>query len=102
MTPSADSDVVLIVEDDEATRAALVEFVGMDGVVAATAPNGVDALEYLRHSPPPRLIILDLSMPKMDGWQFRAAQRRDSSLAGIPVCGELLILAERDDEMQTC
>jgi CheY-like chemotaxis protein len=85
MTPSADSDVVLIVEDDEATRDALAEFVGMDGFEAATAPNGVDALEFLRHSPAPRLIILDLSMPKMDGWQFRAEQSRDPSLASIPV-----------------
>jgi len=85
MTPSADGDVVLIVEDDEATRVALADLVGMDGFVAATAPNGVDALEYLRHSPRPRLIVLDLSMPMMDGWQFRAAQRRDFSLASIPV-----------------
>jgi CheY-like chemotaxis protein len=76
---------VLVVDDDEVARIALAELLAMDGFQAASAANGMEALEYLRNAPPPRLIILDLSMPKMDGWQFRAEQRRDWSLASIPI-----------------
>jgi len=85
MTAFLENDVVLIVDDDEAARAALAELVEMDGYVAATANDGIEALEYLQHAPPPCLIILDLSMPKMDGWQFRTEQKRDSATANIPV-----------------
>jgi len=85
MTIPSDNDVVLIVDDDEVTRDSLAELVALDGFVAATAPDGVEALEYLRHAQPPCVIILDLTMPKMDGWQFRAEQKKDSALAGIPV-----------------
>ena len=98
MKASPDKDVVLIVDDDEVGREALAELVAMDGFVAATAADGVEALEYLRHALPPRLIILDLSMPKMDGWQFRAEQQKDSALAKIPV---VVTTARPSDEAST-
>jgi CheY-like chemotaxis protein len=82
---SQDSDVVLVVEDDPATQAALAELVEFDGFAAATAANGVDAFRYLRDSPRPRFIVLDLSMPKLDGYQFLAQQKQDPALARIPV-----------------
>jgi two-component system response regulator MprA len=56
------------------------------GLVAEGAVDGLDALARLReHGAPPSLIVLDLMMPRMDGWQFRRAQKLDPRLAGIPV-----------------
>jgi CheY-like chemotaxis protein len=51
----------------------------------AVAANGREALDYLRQGEPPRVILLDLMMPVMDGWQFRQEQQHDSTLAPIPV-----------------
>jgi CheY-like chemotaxis protein len=76
---------VLLVEDDEATREVVALLLANEGCQVATASNGRVALEQLRHGARPQLIILDLMMPVMDGWQFRAEQRRDASLANIPV-----------------
>jgi CheY-like chemotaxis protein len=47
--------------------------------------NGTAALDWLRHSARPGLILLDLTMPVLDGWQFRQAQGREGALASIPV-----------------
>jgi|SRR5579871_5755259 CheY-like chemotaxis protein len=85
MTVSTKSDVVLVVEDDEATQSALSELVELDKFVVARASNGAEALEYLRTSPqPPRLIVLDLTLPKLDGYQFLAEQKKDSAFSRIP------------------
>jgi CheY-like chemotaxis protein len=79
---------VLIVEDDEALREALTETLADAGYRVVVATNGKEALERLRapDATMPSLILLDLMMPVMDGWQFRAEQRRDPVLAAIPVC----------------
>jgi CheY-like chemotaxis protein len=76
---------VLIVEDDLDIRDALGQILEEEGYAVATAANGQEALDRLRAGPPPRLILLDLMMPVMNGWQFRAEQRQDPTLAGIPV-----------------
>jgi len=76
---------VLIVEDDVDIREALSQILEEEGYVVSTAANGQEALARLRTGPPPRVILLDLMMPVMDGWQFRAAQRQDPQLAQIPV-----------------
>ena len=57
----------------------------MFGFRIETACDGAEALRYLRTHPPPCLIILDLRMPGMNGWQFRDEQRSDPALANIPV-----------------
>jgi CheY-like chemotaxis protein len=75
---------VLIVEDDGAIRDALAEILQDEGYRVAGASNGAEAMAYLRHAPRPCLILLDLMMPVMDGWQFRAVQQRDPGLAPIP------------------
>jgi CheY-like chemotaxis protein len=76
---------VLIVEDDVATRAALVLLLQAEGYAADSAPDGRAALAYLRGHPSPRLILLDLMMPVMDGWQFLAEKHLDPQLAAVPV-----------------
>jgi CheY-like chemotaxis protein len=85
---------ILVVDDDEDIRAALIELLEDSGYRAVGAAHGSAALEHLREcGEPPCVILLDLSMPVMDGWEFRAEQRRDPSLAAIPV---VVISAYRD------
>src|SRR5512142_2938239 len=75
---------VLIVEDDVDIRETLGELLATAGYETAGAANGLDGLAAARRAPPD-LIVLDLMMPVMDGWEFRSAQRRDPALASIPV-----------------
>jgi CheY-like chemotaxis protein len=78
---------VLIVEDDRDIREAMAEGLEDAGYSVLTAENGADALARLRQAAAarPAIILLDLMMPVMDGFQFRAEQQRDPLLAGIPV-----------------
>jgi len=76
---------ILVVEDDAATRSALADILELEGYNVAAVGNGREALEYAQRNPAPRLIILDLIMPEMDGWEFRARQRKHPKLADSPV-----------------
>ncbi len=75
---------ILLVEDDPALRATLAEALQESGYDVACATDGQDALAQLGSRPAPSVILLDLAMPVMDGWSFRAAQRNDPRLAAIP------------------
>ncbi len=76
---------ILVVEDDIAIRDALAEVLEGLGHSVRCAGNGAEALELLAREEPPDLIVLDLMMPVMDGFEFREASRRDPRLAEIPV-----------------
>ena len=76
---------VLIVDDNESVRDSLAEWLQLEGFEVATAVHGGDALDKLRHGLRPRLILLDLMMPVMDGWDFRSQQMGDRDLRAIPV-----------------
>ncbi len=77
---------VLVVEDDPDIRGVLSDVLGDQGFAVSAAANGLEALAHLRRMyTPPKLILLDLMMPVMDGWQFRAAQREEPMIASIPV-----------------
>ena len=76
---------ILVVEDDEDAREAMVALLQMKGYRAVPAGNGREALDYLEEAPAPDLIILDLWMPVMDGWHFRSEQIKNPRLAHIPV-----------------
>jgi CheY-like chemotaxis protein len=76
---------VLIVEDDGATRDAMKLVLQSLGYEVVGAANGQEALNYLRAEDETCLILLDLMMPVMDGWQFRREQQQDPALAPIPV-----------------
>ena len=76
---------ILIVEDDADLREALSDVLRDAGYAVTGAADGQEALDHLRREGRPSLILLDLTMPVMNGWQFRAEQRRDPDLSGIPV-----------------
>jgi PAS domain S-box-containing protein len=77
-------DVVLVVEDDPATRSLLRRSLEAEGWTVVEAENGRVALEALAHTRP-ALILLDLMMPEMDGFQFVAELRRSEDGRAIPV-----------------
>jgi CheY-like chemotaxis protein len=93
MTAMVDAKHLLLVEDDADIRSALSEFLREEGYRVDSAANGAEALDQLAHGALPRLILLDLHMPVMDGRQFRAQQRNDPRLGGIPV---VMFTAGRD------
>jgi CheY-like chemotaxis protein len=76
---------VLVIEDDAHTRFGLEWALRLEGLEVATAADGAHALRYLKLGQLPRVILLDLMMPHMNGWSFRRAQRADAVLADIPV-----------------
>jgi CheY-like chemotaxis protein len=76
---------VLVVEDDDDLREVLCRVLSDEGYETRSAINGQDALALLREDPLPGLILLDLMMPIMNGWQFRAVQEADARLAAVPV-----------------
>jgi CheY-like chemotaxis protein len=77
-------ETLLIVEDEVTTRDALIELLGKDGREVVTAADGQEAIERLTKFPRPRVILLDLMMPRMDGWEFLRRQSADPSIANIP------------------
>lgn len=76
---------LLIVEDDPAIREALQSVLESEGHTVHAAANGQDALILLRRIPRPQLILLDLMMPVMSGWDLLGKLRADPELSGIPV-----------------
>jgi CheY-like chemotaxis protein len=76
---------LLLVEDEAAIRESLGEALQEEGFEVVAAANGGEALDILRNSPRPSAILLDLSMPVMDGWDFRHEQLNDPSMRDIPV-----------------
>jgi CheY-like chemotaxis protein len=86
MTPAQQSrNCILIVEDDADLRDSLADLLQDEGYQVAGAANGREALSYLRRCPPPCIILLDLMMPVMNGWEFRDQQQQDPALSSIPV-----------------
>jgi signal transduction histidine kinase len=76
---------VLVVEDDDAIREELVTLLRDVGHEVQGLRDGLHALRQLKEGLAVDLIVLDLRMPLMDGWEFRVEQRRDPALAAIPV-----------------
>ncbi|MFP2911506.1 response regulator [Pyxidicoccus sp. 3LFB2] len=77
---------LLVVDDDLDIRDALQDVFELEGYAVLLAADGLEALAQLRQvERPPHLILLDLMMPRMDGFEFREALRHDSSLSDIPV-----------------
>src|SRR5688500_18630867 len=76
---------VLIVEDDAGIRDELAAILGQEGFDVVTARDGRDAIERLHWGLRPAVILLDLRMNVMTGWEFRTEQKKDAAVADIPV-----------------
>jgi CheY-like chemotaxis protein len=76
---------IVVVDDDSDLRETLGELLSEEGYETRLFENGRLALDFLRDGGDPRLILLDLMMPEMNGWQFREEQLKDARLRDIPV-----------------
>jgi len=81
---------VLIVEDDPDTREMVRQLLASHGFYAVAAEDGLEALHLLRavrHRAPqaPCLVLLDLSMPRLGGNEFRRSQLGDPTVANVPI-----------------
>jgi len=86
MNKGRHTGTILVVDDDRGAMEALSDILEYEGYRVERAQNGLQALEQLKETRPgPNLIILDLLMPVMDGWEFRMRQKEDPALAHIPV-----------------
>jgi CheY-like chemotaxis protein len=88
---------VLVVEDDTDLRESLSQALRDHGFGVTPATNGQEALDILRAGAKPSVILLDLLMPVLNGWQLRAELRRDPRLAQIP---QVVISVCMDDTEQ--
>jgi serine/threonine protein kinase len=76
---------VLIVEDDEDLSTGLRQTLEEEGYAVETARDGIEALEALSRGEAPSIILLDIMMPRMDGWQFLDAWRSTPATPRIPI-----------------
>jgi len=74
-----------VIDDDAVAREGMRAILAREGYTVALAGNGREALDYLAGNLRTALILLDMLMPVMDGWQVLEFLRKDSRLAGIPV-----------------
>lgn len=80
------SQSILLVEDDPDIREVICDLLADEDFGVVCAKNGREALNYLRNAVVrPRIILLDLYLPEMNGWQFRREQSADPMIADIPV-----------------
>jgi CheY-like chemotaxis protein len=84
--------VVLVVDDDPDILEALSEILEAEGFEIRRARNGKEALERLEPEPP-NLILLDLMMPVMDGWEFAQRMRQRPAVADVPI---IVLSADRN------
>jgi CheY-like chemotaxis protein len=76
---------ILVVDDDPDLAEVLDRVLEKSGYAVTWAKNGQEALRCLRDRQPLDVVLLDLMMPVMNGWEFRAEQLKDPSMSGIPV-----------------
>ena len=77
---------ILVVEDDRELRAMMVTMLALEGFEPEEACDGAEALNRLRGpGPRPHVIVLDMMMPRMDGWEFCQHRALDPAIRQIPV-----------------
>jgi CheY-like chemotaxis protein len=80
-----ESKKLLLVEDEDDIRESLTLLLELRGYKVDSAANGREALSVIRKNSLPCMVILDLNMPLMDGWQLREVMLRDPELSEVPV-----------------
>ena len=76
---------MLVVDDSPSVRRVLTRLVERCGWAATTAKDGADALELLRRGPLPDVVLSDLEMPRMDGYELLGSIRGTAGMAALPV-----------------
>jgi CheY-like chemotaxis protein len=96
--------MILVVDDNSDVRETVCLVLEAGGYQTAEAANGQEAIDWLHREAAPSVILLDLTMPVMDGYQFLTAKEADPALVGLPVvvisslnCS-LLVLGHRISE----
>ena len=79
------SKTILLIEDDPGIRFETAAFLEAEGFSVIPASTGADGLLILSHMDPPDLIVLDLMLPLMSGWDVSAELAKDERLAKVPV-----------------
>ncbi|HET9796290.1 MAG TPA: response regulator [Thermoanaerobaculia bacterium] len=74
-----------MIEDDPDSREVFADLLRGEGHRVVAVGSGAAGMAYLRTEEPPAVILLDMLMPEMDGWQFRRVQQADPELGKIPV-----------------
>ena len=76
---------ILVVDDDPDIRQLVAELLRLSSYDAVTASSGVEAIERLARGERPSLVLLDVQMPELDGWETLRRIRADAALDGLPV-----------------
>ncbi len=87
------TETILVVDDQPSVRTLLKDYLASQGYRVVTANDGQEALFVARHERP-NLVLLDIMMPKMDGYQFLSAFRRENQ---VPV----IVLSAKEEETDT-
>ena len=87
------TETILVVDDQSSVRTLLKDYLASQGYRVVTANDGQEALFVARHEHP-NLVLLDIMMPKMDGYQFLSAFRRENQ---VPV----IVLSAKEEETDT-
>lgn len=90
------SKKVLVVEDDTDNRHIVAKVLSVAGYEIVEAADGIEALS-LAHSTQPDLILMDLALPRLDGWEATRQLKSDPATRTIPVVA-LTAVAMRGDE----
>ncbi len=93
---------VLVIDDDEGIRTALAEVLELFGYQVAVAADGQEGVELLEVGLEPNAIVLDLMMPRMDGWAFLSHIRGDPKFQDLPVVVTSAVAAQSPEGADAC
>ena len=83
-TPADDRPLAMIVDDSITVRRVMERFLGRNGMRVVTAKDGIDAISVLQDAKPD-IILLDIEMPNMDGYEFATYVRNDERVSDVPI-----------------
>ena len=83
-TPSDDRPLAMVVDDSITVRRVMERFLQRNGLRVVTAKDGMDAVSMLQDNKPD-IILLDIEMPRMDGYEFAAHVRNDERVSDVPI-----------------